>query len=206
MVPEKQRKIAKLLSLAVIVGGMLAVAGWMFDIPILTSLSPQWRSMRLITAFGFVLSGITVYFIILAVEGKFNEAQVILSMTSFTLVLLMGVSSFANVLGLSGVEDLFIKGADAQERTAILGRPSMLAILNFMLIVCAAIMVMWRAGNLQPKLRTIGVIIAVIGAIATLGYIINVPVLYPFTQGQGSAMACNTAVLFVLLGTGLLCL
>ncbi len=201
-----KRKIAKLLSLLVIAGGILVAAGWLWDIGILTSILPAWRSMRIITALGFILSGATVYFIARALEGEFDKAQVVLCITSFTLVLLMGVSLFSTVFGLSGVEDLFVRRAPAEGKPVILGRPSMLAIYNFLLTAVAAVMVMWKIRKLQPKLQVIGLMIALIGAIATLGYIINVPVLYHFMQGQGSAMACTTAVLFVLLGSALLCL
>jgi len=220
MAPEKRIKIAKLLSLVVIIGGIAAMLGDMLDITILKSISSQWRSIRFITAVGFILSGATVYFIIRALEGEFDKAQVALSLTSFTLVLIMGVSFFATVLGLSGVEDLSIRRAPegdknvpglllffvSGEKTIILGRPAMLAILNFLLIAAAAILVMWKIKNPQPKLKIIGFVVGLIGATALLGYIINVPFLYNFLQGQGSAMACPTAILFVLVGFALLCL
>jgi hypothetical protein len=45
-----------------------------------------------------------------------------------------------------------------------------------------------------------------IGAVAVVGYIINVPLLYYFIEGINSAIASNKAVLFVLLGKGLVCL
>ena len=132
----------------------------------------------------------------------------------------MGVSFFATVLDLSGVEDLSVRrapGGDANvpgmflffasgERTIILGRPAMLAILNFLLIAFAAILVMWKIPRPLPKLKIIGLIVGLIGAMSLLGYIINAPVLYNFMQGEGSAMACTTAILFVLLGFALLCL
>jgi len=206
MVLEKRRKLAKLLSPLVILGGIAVMLGHIFDITILKSISVQWRSIRFITAMGFVLSGITTYFIVTALEGRFDYAQIILSITSFTIVLLMGVSFFSTVLGLAGVESLFISTAPREAEPIILGRPAMLAILNFLLIAVAAILVTWKVKQLTLKLKIIGLIIALIGAIALSGYIINVPFLYNFLQGTGSAMACPTAILFVLLGTALLCL
>jgi hypothetical protein len=206
MVPEKRIKIAKLLSLVVTIGGIAAMLGDMFDITILKSISSQWRSIRFITTVGFILSGITLYFIIRALEGRFDTAQVVLSITSFTLVLLMGVSFFSTVLGLTGVEGLLVKSSPGEAQTLILGRPAMLAILNFLLIAAAATLVTWKAGRLKLKLKFIGLIITLIGAAALAGYIINVPFFYSFLQGTGSAMACPTAILFVLSGIALLCL
>jgi hypothetical protein len=206
MVPEKRIKLAKLLSLLIIGGGIAAMVGDIYDITILKSLSPQWRSIRFITTVGFILSGVTVYFITTALEGRFDTAQVVLSITSFTIVLLMGVSFFSTVLGLTGVEGLLVKSSPPEINRVILGRPAMLAILNFLLMAVAATLVTWKVGNLRLKLKIIGFIVALIGAVALLGYIINVPVLYNFLQGEGSAMACPTAILFVLLGIVLLCL
>jgi hypothetical protein len=206
MVPEKRIKIAKILSLVVIIGGIAAMLGDMFDITIFKSISSQWRSVRFITAVGFILSGITLYFIIHALEGRFDTAQVVLSITSFTLVLFMGVSFFSTVLGLTGVEGLLVKSSPTEVNRVILGRPAMLAILNFLLIAAAAILVTWKVEKLQTKLKIIGLIITLIGATSLAGYIINVPFLYNFLQGTGSAMACPTAILFVLSGIALLCL
>jgi nitric oxide reductase large subunit len=48
--------------------------------------------------------------------------------------------------------------------------------------------------------------VAAIGALAVVGYIINAPILYYFVKGVNSAMARHTAILLVLMGTGLQCL
>ena len=65
---------------------------------------------------------------------------------------------------------------------------------------------MLNPDKLQSKLKIIGLIVGSIGAVAVVGYIINAPLLYYYIEGVNSAMACHTAVLFVLLGMGLLCL
>jgi hypothetical protein len=60
--------------------------------------------------------------------------------------------------------------------------------------------------NLKTKIKISGIAVGIIGILAVTGYIINVPLLYYFIEERNSAMACHTAVLFVLLGMGLLCL
>jgi nitric oxide reductase large subunit len=75
-----------------------------------------------------------------------------------------------------------------------------------MLIALAGILTMLNLKKLQPKLKIIGLAIGIIGALAVIGYIINAPLLYYFISGVNSAMALHTAILFVLLGIGLLCL
>jgi hypothetical protein len=207
MTPEKKRKIAKVLSLVVIIAGFTVMIGWIFDIGVLKSISPAWISMKFDTAIAFILSGITLYFLVRAGEGEFDKAQVVLSITSLIIILLMGVLFFSAILGIStGAEDLFIKETAGMVKTVTPGRPSVPTMVNFILIAVAGILTMLNPGNLRSKLKIIGVIVGLIGMIAIFGYIVNAPNLYYYIEGINSAIACHTSVLFVLLGIGLLCL
>ena len=67
-----------MLSLVVIIASIMVIIGWIFDISILKSISPTWVSMKFDTAITFLLSGITLYFIIRAIEGEFDKAPVAL--------------------------------------------------------------------------------------------------------------------------------
>ena len=207
MMPEKKRMIAKTLSLAVTIGGMIVIAGWIFDIGVLKSISSAWVSMKLATAFTFVLSGITLYFIVRAGEGEFDKAQVVISLTSLTIMLLMGILLFSALLKIhTGVEDLFIKESVRTAKDVTPGRPSAPTILNFILIAVAGILTLLNRDALPSKLRIIGMIVGTIGAVALVGYSIDAPMLYYFIEGINGAIALHTAILFVLLGIGLLCL
>ena len=207
IVPEKKRKIAKILSLIVIVTSIMVIIGWIFDIGILKSISPEWVSMKLSTAVTFVLSGVSLYFIARAREGEFDIAQVVLSITSLIIVLLMGIFFFSALLKINtGVEDLFIKEQAGAVKTVVPGRPSVPTMLNFLFIAAAGVLTMLNPKKLRSKLRIIGLIVGIIGAVPVVGYIINVPLLFYFIEGINSAVAFNTAVLFVLLGKGLVCL
>jgi hypothetical protein len=206
MTPEKKTKAAKVLSLIVIAAGFIVIIGWIFDISILKSISPAWVSMKFHTAVAFTLSGITLYFIARAIEGEFDIAQIVLSMTSLMLILFMGTLLFSAVLGVrTGAEELFIKDNTAA-KTVVPGRPSLPTMFNFLLIAAAGILTMLNSHNLRLKLKIIGLIIGLIGAIAVVGYIINSPHLYYYFAGINSAIALNTAVLFIIIGIGFLCL
>ena len=207
MTPEKKRKTAKVLSLIVIIVAIMVIIGWIFDISVLKSISPAWVTMKLTTAIAFLLSGITLYFIVTAIEGEFDKAQVALSIASLIIVLLMGTLFFSSLLKIhTGVDDLFIKETTGSVKTVTPGRPSVPTMLNFILIAAAGILTMLNPKKLLSKLRTIGLTVGIIGAVAVAGYIINAPLLYYFIEGTNSAMAIHTAILFVLLGVGLSCL
>ncbi len=204
---EKKKKIAKVLSLVVIIAGMAVIIGWIFDISILKSLSPSWISMKFDTAVAFVLSGIILYFIIRTIEGEFDKSQVVLLLTSLIIIFVMGILFFSAFLGINtGVENLFVKELTGGVKTVIPGRPSMPTMINFILIASAGILTTLNLQKLPLNLKIIGLVVGAIGAVALAGYIINAPTLYYYVEGINSAMACHTAVLFMILGTGLLCL
>ena len=207
MASEKKREIAKILSLVVILAGFTVIVGWIFDIRILKSIMPAWVSMKFDTAIAFVLSGITLYFIIRAIEGEFDKAQVALSITSLIIILLMGTLFFSAVLEIrTGAEDLFIKEAAGTAKTVTPGRPSMPTMVSFLMVAAAGILTTLNPVNLRTKLRIIGVIIGLIGALAVVGYIINKPILYYYIEEINSAIALHTAALFMVMGIGFLCL
>jgi hypothetical protein len=207
MTPEKKRKTAKGLSLVVIIAGISVLIGWIFDISILKSILPSWVSMKFDTAIAFILSGITLYFIVRAVEGEFDKAQVVLSITSLIIILLMGTLFFSAIFQIrTGAEDLFIKEAAGAAKTVTPGRPSLPTMFNFILIASAGILTTLNPGNLRSKLRIIGVIVGLIGTTAVIGYCLNAPFLYYYIEGVNSAIACHTAGLFIVLGIGFICL
>jgi hypothetical protein len=207
MPSEKQRRIAKTLALIVVLASILVVIGWIFDIALLKSLSPFWVSMKFDTAVAFFLSGIGLYFMARAMAGEFDLSQIALSITSLILMLLMGTLFLSAIFGIhTGVEELFIKEMPGGAKTPVPGQPSLLTMLAFMLVATAGMLTITNLPRLKKKLKLIGVIVGFIGALAVLGYIVNIPLLYYFVAGVNTAMACNTAILFILLGTGLACL
>jgi hypothetical protein len=207
MIQEKKQKIAKALSVVVTIAGLCVIAGWLFDIRFLKSISPAWISMKFDTAVAFALSGVTLYFLVRAMEGEYDKAQVVLSITSLIIILLMGILFFSAIFNIqTGAEELFIKDTPLAAKTITPGRPSMPTMVNFILIAAAGIMTLLNCGHLRLKLRIIGLIVGIIGALAMAGYILNIPLLCYYIADVNSAMACPTAALFVLTGIGLLCL
>jgi hypothetical protein len=204
---ENKIKVTKILSLAVSLAGLVVMLGWIFDIPVLKSIRPNWISMKFDTAFCFLLSGISLYLIVRYQEGERDLAQIGLCITSLIIVLLMGVLFFSALLGVhTGAENLFLKEIKVAEKTVIPGRPSLPTMVNFLLVALAGIFAILGVRPLRVILKNIGFVIAAIGSLAIIGYMINMPVLYYYIEGVNSAIAAHAAVLFILLGAGLLCL
>ncbi len=202
----KPNPIIKSLSVFIAAAGLAVMAGWIFDIGALKSISPAWVSMKFTTAFAFVISGISLYFMARSREGEFDAAQVALSITSFILAILMGLLFFSAVFGIdTGIENLFVRDPGGAE-SVVPGMPSVPTMVNFLLIAAAGIMTIVNPGGVPVKLKTTGAAIGLIGALAVTGYIFNAPQLYYYIAGVNSAMALHTALLFVVCGAGLACL
>ncbi|HMD68056.1 MAG TPA: hypothetical protein VKF42_04190 [Chitinivibrionales bacterium] len=206
MPTKTNHTFVKVLSVIVTAAGLVVMAGWIFDIVLIKSVAPGLITMKFSTAFAFVLSGISLYFLARAREGEFEKAQVALSITSFVLALLMGLLFFSAVFGVeTGLESLYVK--DPGDAGSVMpGIPSIPTIINFLLIAAAGLVVIIKPGQAFPELKAIGVLVGGLGLLAAIGYVFGVPLLYYFIPGCNSAMALHTALLFAVLGTGLLCL
>jgi len=200
---EKQT-VAKILASTVMITGVVVMFGWVADIPILTSILPQWVTMKFTTALSFFLSGIVLYFIAISLHGRRDLAQIVLPVATLLILLLMATllaSVFLSVK--TGVEDLFVKEAAGAVKTTVPGRPSAGTMISFIMVAISGIFVMFRPKNIGKILFWFGVIVGSLGAFGVLGYIISVPLLYYTLEGWSTAMALHTAILFTLLGLGL---
>ena len=197
------QKITKILSVVVILIGTMVMVGWFLSIPILTSILPQWVTMKFSTALSFFLSGVILYFIGETQRGKVEWAQVALPIASLIILLLMATLLVSVLIGVrTGIEDLFVQEAEAAVKTTTPGRPSSGTMMGFILVAIAGVLTMFNLRNLRKYLVGIGSVVAIIGSVAIMGYIIDLPVLFYTISGVSTAMAFHTAILFVLLGVG----
>ncbi len=204
---NKKIKITEVLGIIVFLSGLVVMIGWILDIDILKSILPIWVTMKFSTALCFFLSGITLYFIASSQEKGLGIAQVVLPITILGILLLMATLLISVFIGIrTGVEDLFVREVEDAVKTTIPGRPSIGTMINFILMATAGILTILNITRLKVKLLTIGRIVTVIGGAAIIGYIFNVPVFYYTIEGFSTAMAFHTAILFVLLGIGLISL
>ena len=204
---NKKTKISEALGTIVALAGLVVMIGWILDIAVLKSILPVWVTMKFSTALCFFLSGITLYIIANSQEKGLGIAQVVLPITTLCILLLMATLLISVFIGLrTGVEDLFVKEAEGAVKTTTPGRPSVGTMINFVLMATAGILTILDIARLKVKFLAIGRIVAFIGSVAIVGYIFNTPVLYYTVEGFSTAMAFHTAILFVLLGVGLISL
>ncbi|MBU1032386.1 MAG: hypothetical protein ABII13_01690 [Patescibacteria group bacterium] len=203
---QKNERLIILLAGIVTIVGLLVMLGWFLDVPLLKSILPQWVTMKFSTALAFALSGITLYLIFLCKRNS-ETAHVLLPLSSLFILLLMLVLFLSVVFGIkSGIEDLFVREDAGAVYTTVPGRPSIGTMIDFILIALLGLTAVFKVKRHRMFLRWGGGAISVIGVIAILGYVFNVPELYYTVENVSTAMALHTAILFVLIGLDLVLL
>ena len=195
-------KIVKILALFVTIAGLLVVVGWIFDIGFLKSILPNLVAMKFTTALCFIASGFVLYST--AEEQKENlfAVQTILPSAILLILLLMATLFISAVFGFNtGIDNIFIQEKAGAINTFIPGRPSIPTMFNFILIAVSGMLTLV---GFKKHLLWLGIAVTLIGSVAALGYIINQPLLYYLIVGINTAMALNTAILFILIGIGLI--
>jgi hypothetical protein len=197
--------IAEAIGGFVFLCGIVVMIGWFFNIGVLKSILPVWVSMKFSTAFSFSLSGILLYFIARFKNKNSELAVIILPITSSIILLLMMTLLASTVIGMNvGVEEMFVKDSTTAVKSVTPGRPSIAAMINFIFIAMAGFLTPLDFKRFNRTLMIIGVLVGLIGLTAVFGYILNRPLLYFAVTGKCSAMACNTAILFIAWGLGLI--
>lgn len=205
-------KIAKMAGYAVALWGMLVVFGWVFDIDWLKTPSPQIISMKFLTAVSFVLSG---FVLIMIAKLSVNEDSsglfaIILPILSLIIMLIMATIFFSVVAGFDlGFVNAIIKeepGAIGTVYSVGLGMPSISTMVGFIFIALAGLVAPLSFCRKNFYFTLFGVVAAIIGGIAVIGYVINIPILFYYVPGKSSAIAINTALLFVIWGLGMIIL
>lgn len=174
--------------LSLILSGIVAISGaivflaWLADYPTFKSLSPDWVTMKISTALGFVFAGIS---------ATISNAGHPLSQKKGTIVATCSFVLMAIVIGVRfGV-------ADTKTMTVAPGQPSLATILGFSIVAVVNLMDVF--GKYKHRSASY-LIVAIIGAIAMVGYLLERPGMYYYHPKYSTAMAIHTAALFVALG------
>ncbi len=159
-------------------------------------------TMKFSTSLAFFFTGLLLFS--LSLENRSGVVEMLIS-TSALIILLLMFSLLASVLVSidTGIEDLFVKESPDAIKTTVPGRPSIGTMLGFVLVAAAGFFDFYYAGQMRKPVFWSGIIIAFIGVVATVGYLINIQLLYYSATGVSTAMAFHTSILFILAGSSL---
>lgn len=194
----------KTLGVIVTISGLAVIIGWLYDIPVIKSISPNWISMKFITAISFVLSGFILYFITQVKTENLAAKQIVLSVAALSILMIMVTFIAGLIFGIhTGLEGMFVYDIDQLINVSTPGRPSIPAIICFILTAVSAILVLLEVNKLKFLLKTTGIIIALIALTAVAGYVFNIPPLYYSVKNISNPIAFHAAALFIVVGTGI---
>ena len=200
-------KIAETFAIIIGATAILVMIGWAFDIGFLKSISPSWIAMRFMTAVVFLLTAFILYYIAEDLEGRTGTAGIVLPLASFFSAVFMLSILYSDIFGIrTGLEDWFSITTGGAVNTTTPSRPALPAIFNFILVAISGMVTVFHPANLKSILSWLGGIVATISAVACIGYLLDVPLLYYSIGGLDTVMAFHTTILFVLFGAGLLLL
>lgn len=196
-------KMARMIAGISIVVGCLVIVGWYLDITILTSILPQWIRMKFATAISFIFSGIIIIFLSLKKESWQETRRIILTIFPMLLVLVMGTLFLGSIFGFqTGMENIAFVDVHELNTPIFQGRPSVATMICFLLIACVGVLYNFNRST-KTTFCAFGSIIAVIGSVGLIGYIVNQPFFYYEIPGFSNAIAIHTTILFALLGASI---
>jgi PAS domain S-box-containing protein len=194
--------ISEAISAFLVVVGGLVITGWIFNIPLLKSVSPNWVMMKVNTAACFVLAGASLWCLCdelaprkVRIAGRACAAIV-------TLVALLTLGE--HLLGAEfGIDQLLMQQPPTVVDTASPGRMSAATAFCFLLIGLALLNLDRKNRHGHRPVLAFALFTALIGLLAIAGYTYQVKSLYAISPF--SSMAVHTALLFIAASIGILC-
>ncbi len=198
--------IIKIISFIVIsIGTTIALFGWIFGYLEVTSIIDEGGTMKFVTAIFFILSGFTLYSLCNFIVRKSSIFYVAIFASSFIEFIFLMTLFSSIIIGIpTGIENAF--SYESYSQYNIPGKPSYPTIINFFFIVLVSFFALYDNKILGKYLYFSGSIIIIVSSIALIGYIINNPLLFYTLPSINSAMAFPTAILFTLIGSGMILL
>ena len=196
-------KLAKILSGIVVFVWLVGILGWIFGIEWMTEIISGAGQVRLLAMISFVACGIILYSIIKNSEWKNKDSlfYLLALLSGLFLLIFVILTSVLQGIGIDFHLENFVSKVFSENLHDFIGSvPSLFALGGFVLVVFAGIS---SIINFRRAIKIIGIVVALIGLTALLGYVIKNPLMYFDIAEISNAMTVHVAVLFVLLGAGL---
>lgn len=194
--PLKERfvEFSKYASLMVVFIGILSLIGWVLDIQVLRSISPNFQSTKVNTAIVFILSGIVLLFS--HTEKLKKTYSYIKQALSFVIFLIGLLTLLQYVFNLNfGIDQFLLKDLYTSP-DSFPGRMSFASSVCTILIGIALIWIDHPKEKIRNLSQYPAAIVIAISFLAIIGYLYDAQALYRL--GTYSTMGVNTATGFVL--------
>lgn len=186
-------RLIKAICILIFTLGVMVLSGWIFHIPILTSLIPNYATMKVNTSLVLLISAIELYRIT-------TKKWLFLHKLLCFLVILIGLATLIEYLVPMqwSIDEVIIK--DYLYHPSLDSYPGRMArgtALSFLLLGISFCLIRQKSLKLRKVSQYLLHLITLISFIAIIGYILSVPIFYKLSA-IGS-MAIHTAIALFLL-------
>jgi PAS domain S-box-containing protein len=191
---------SKLAGVAVAAVGLLVLAGWALDLPVLTRVLAGWGAMAPNTALAFTLSGASL----LAIRSTRRNVLPRLAQILAALVCVIAAATMVEVLWQYdlGIDQALFQDVHGRVLTTHPGRMAPITAVNFLLAGLALLFISGEGAGRRTAAQCLALLIFVDAYVGCAGFMLNVPSLYML--GTYSGVAIHTLTVFLLLSAGLL--
>jgi len=191
--------------LILIASSFILLYGWVYDIIILKSIYPNWVTVKPSSIISFMLSGAMLCFMNTTFTMRGNWKELAMFTCSVLIVSFMGLILIESLINIHfGFDTLFIEEGVGAINTESPGEPSVISTILFIFLGSVGIAITLFHRNAIIYRQVIGILSIFIGCCVCWGYVIDVPYLILRKEGLSSAMALMSAVLFMILGLGII--
>jgi PAS domain S-box-containing protein len=191
--------IAKFAGVAVVAAGLLVLAGWALDFPVLTRILAGWGAMAPNTALAFTLSGASL----LAIRSARGKLLQRLAQILAMLVCAIAAASMIEMLRQYdlGIDQLLFQDVHGLVLTSHPGRMAPITAVNFLLAGLALLLVNGEGAGRRTAAQCLALLVFVDTYMGCAGFMLNVSSLYML--GTYSGVAIHTLAAFLVLSAGL---
>jgi signal transduction histidine kinase len=192
----KKNEVPIWASIFSILIGIIVITGWVFKIPALMSIVPDYASMKFNTALFFLFSGI------IGLTLYSRKGKLIICLLSTFLIIFSFFSLLQDIVNIDfRIDQLFITDNIALvlgEKSP--GRPSPVTSLCFSILGISLLLNLKQDNILRKLQQCLLHTISFLAFIAILGYLFNVPILYKLSFFTSMAIHTSIGLFFISIG------
>lgn len=201
----KGSRLPLMLGFITALTGAVVIVGWVFDIPALKSISPDFVTMKFNTALSFLLLGVSIS-LLCKEPGKMlpKNYRIYLGQALAAVVALIGIVTLAEyIFGIYlRIDQIFFKEPLGAVGTYSPGRMSPATALNFLILGVALFFIDADTPKGHRPCQFLAFVSGAISFVAILGYLYSTRALY--SVAAYTSMALHTAVAFLIASVGIL--
>jgi signal transduction histidine kinase len=179
----------------------LVLTGWAFSFSSLRSVIPGQPQMVPNTAVAFVFASLSLWLVWSEKRARWSQALIWVGTVAVVLIGLLTLVEYLTGADLR-FDSLLFKEKLSFQATSFPGRPSPQTAFSFVVIGVALLLIRTKIRRAHSLAQVLALFVALIAAIALLGYLYQVALLYSITAHTG--MAVHTAFVFTALSAGII--